>query len=109
MSTNYKLDPRVTMVYVAIAPLIKNGEPRTTSDGTPLSVVSCIIPPTEEGEKLQSIEVRVPSPAVAKDLMPYSPVRFSGLQLRTWEFNGRSGVTLSADSVAPATPAKGDR
>lgn len=94
----------INAVLAGIVPHIRDGVAATNREGTPLMNVSCIIPPTAEGAKLDTLEVRVPAPGVAKQIPPYSPVKFVGLVARAWSFEGRSGISFSADSVAPASP-----
>jgi hypothetical protein len=76
----------------------------TNRDGEQSYNVSCIIPPTEEGGKMQTMEVRVPASGIAKQLQPYTPINFEKLTARFWSVNGRSGLSFSAVSVKPATP-----
>lgn len=104
MAYSYRLDPNINTVLVGIEPLLKDGEPQLDRDDKPLSVASCVIPPSAD-EKVQTIEVRVPSDAVAKGLTAFTQVRFSDLTLRPWAFKTgdgfRSGVTMSASAVRP--------
>jgi hypothetical protein len=83
---------------------MRDGVAVTNRDGEQSYNVSCIIPPTEEGGKMQTMEVRVPASGIAKQLQPYTPINFEKLTARFWSVNGRSGLSFSAVSVKPATP-----
>jgi len=94
----------INPIFAGAVPHTRDGVPVTNREGTPLMNVSCIIPPLAEGAKLDTLEVRVPAPGVAKQIPPYSPVKFVGLVARAWSVDGRSGVSFSADSVTPSSP-----
>lgn len=89
-----------------IAPHMREGVAVTNRDGEQIYNVSCIIPPTEDGGKLETLEVRVPASGVAKQMLPYTPIKFERLVARFWSIDGRSGISYSADSVKPVSPPK---
>ena len=95
----------ITTIFVAVKPLIKDGVAINAKDGSPLAIISVLLPPTET-EKAETMEVRVPSSLVAKGITPFGQVTFDGLTARPWSFKGHTGVTFEAKSVHVRTTVK---
>ena len=102
----FPVDNAWHLVLVGVAPHMREGVIVTNRDGIPISNVSCLVPPSEEGGKAETIEVRVPAPGVPKDLPLYTPIRFNRLIARLWSIDGRSGLAFAAESVRATTAAK---
>jgi hypothetical protein len=97
----------INPVFVAAVPHTREGAAVTNRDGQPLTNVSCVVLPTEAGGKVETMEVRVPSESVPKQLQPFQPVQFDRLIARAWAVDGRSGISFSANAVRQGgTPAK---
>lgn len=99
------VDPALNLVFLAAVPHTRDGAAVTNRDGQPLVNVSCLIPPTQDGGKADTVEVRVAAPAVPKQLQPYSPIQFERLIARAWSVDGRSGISFSAEAVRQGGPA----
>lgn len=87
----------------------QSGEQRKNRDDVLQWTVTVIVSPParEDGytpkETIEDVTIAAPqAPKVSKG----TPVNFGNLTARPYEFNGRSGITLSADSVTPAQPTR---
>jgi hypothetical protein len=99
---NIPVDPCLSLVFVGVTPQVRNGEQVMNRDGAPMMVVSCIVLPSVEEGKIDTVEIRVPASGVPKSLAPYSAVKFQRLSGRAWAIDGRSGVSFTADAVGSA-------
>lgn len=82
----------------AIAPVVTpDGQAKTDRSGRPLFSIPLLV--VADGSTGETVTVKVPGPV--SQLAPMTPVRLTGLVARAWSFDGRSGVALSAESVAP--------
>lgn len=73
----------------------RDGDQRTNRDEVNLWLVQCV--GRNEDKSLFTMEVQVAS---EKEPEVRGPVAFKGLVGRPWAIDGRSGTTISADSVA---------
>ena len=97
------LESKLTFILAGISPQMRDGVAVVNREGQPMMNVSCIVPPTKEGGKFETIEVRVPAAGIAKQIPPYSQVRFENLTARMWAIETRSGLSFSAVSVKMLT------
>lgn len=87
------------LVAGAIQPATtQDGSPRRDGAGRPLFTVPVIV--MVEGGNADTLTVRVAGPV--PQVPPLTPVKFSNLVARPWAMDGRSGVSYSADGIAPA-------
>ena len=93
------LESSLAFILAGISPQVRDGVAVVNREGQPMMNVSCIVPPAKEGGKFETIEVRVPASGVAKQIPPYSQVRFERLIARMWSIETRSGLSFSAISV----------
>ena len=87
---------------IGVAPRVdREGVQRTDKDGTPQWTVETLRRPAD-GSPAEVIAVRV---AAAKEphLTPMCDVIFRGLTAFYWSMETRSGISLSADEVVPAS------
>ncbi len=90
---------RITIHTIgAVAPVMTpDGQAKTDRAGRPLFSVPLLV--VADGATGETVTVKVPGPV--SQLAPMTPVRLNGLVARSWAFDGRSGVALTADSIAP--------
>ena len=82
----------------AVAPVVMpDGQAKTDRAGRPLFSIPLLV--VADGSTGETVTVKVPGPV--SQLAPMTPVRLTGLVARAWSFDGRSGVALTAESVAP--------
>jgi hypothetical protein len=75
-----------------------------TQDGTPQFTVQTLYTPST-GSKAELLDVTVA--ATQQPNVPLmTPVRFESLTCSLWQIGNRSGLSFSAVSVVPATPAR---
>ncbi len=76
---------------------------KQTADGVPQWTVQVLNtpPPSDSGFNVKAgLEEVTVAASKAPEFPPLTSVRFGDLTARSWEMNGRSGVALSASSVA---------
>lgn len=97
------------LLALGVAPdLDQTGAQKSDRDGQPMWKVEALHRPPTVGEfkpKPTVETIKIPGRQPVVDEM--SPIEFVGLSARPWEFNGRSGVSLSAEGIAGTAPAKG--
>jgi hypothetical protein len=82
----------------AVAPVLSpDGQPKKDRAGRPLFSVPVLV--VGDGATGETVTVKVPGPVA--QLAPMTPVRLSNLVARAWAFEGRSGVSLTAETIAP--------
>lgn len=81
-------------------PDVYDDEQRTNADGKPLMQVPVVVAGASRAP--QVIRVRVVASAALEKLAEFQPINVKGLSVRHWEFNGRSGLSFSADAITAA-------
>ena len=94
------------LILVAVNPHMRDGEV-VIKDGTPIHTVSVLRPP-RDGQRVETFEVRVPAPGVAKDLSTLSPVVFTELDAFHWQMGDRSGISFSATTAGQTVGRRND-
>lgn len=86
----------------------QDGTQRRDRDERPLFKVQVLVtpPPSADGFQPKPSVEEVTVAAAGPLPSPMVEVSFEGLTARQWEMNGRSGISLSADSVSYARPAR---
>lgn len=91
------------LTFLASAPKIADratGLQKTNANDVPVWSVQVLVAATDDRQaELETISVPAKS-APAFD--PMTPVSFENLRGFFWQMNGRAGVSMSAESVAPA-------
>ena len=83
------------------------GQPAKNFNGEILAMVMVLAYSVVQGAKPVSIEVKVPQAAMPKQgFADGVEVDFVNLQATAWGFNGKSGLSFSAESVSAVTTAK---
>jgi len=98
---------------IAVTPkLDQSQDQKRNADGVPQWTIQALNTPPQGDSgfatKAGLEEVTVAAPK-APEFPPLTSVRFGDLTARSWEMNGRSGVALSATSVAAVAGAGGSR
>lgn len=97
-----------SMIVTGVSPDVDDAGTQRDRDGVRLWKVEVLVRP-EPGPSGRapraSVEVVKIAAADAPDLEPMEPVVFGGLVARPWQMGSRSGVSMSADSVACAVTA----
>jgi hypothetical protein len=79
----------------------ESGRPRLGPDGKPDQVLTVVVMDAAGADVW-----RVKSTDVAKGVSQGAPVRIHGLVATTWEIAGKSGVSLRAERIEPASTAR---
>lgn len=93
-----------TMLALGVAPDVDQmGAQKADRDGQPAWRIECLHRPAQTGDfapkpAVEVVKVHGRQPVVTE----MAPIEFVGLVARAWEMNGRSGVALSAEGIAPA-------
>ena len=86
----------------AVAPVLSpDGQAKTDRAGRTLFSVPLLV--VGDGATGETVTVKIPGPVT--QLTPMTPVRVTNLVARAWVFEGRSGVSLTAEGISPL-PAK---
>lgn len=97
------IDPQFAAAFLGVQTSLKNGEPRLV-DGEPIVDVTCVVFDPDNPKQSENLTVRVPQSGIQKGLEPFFMVQFRRLVARPWAFEGRSGLTFSAEAVTKAVP-----
>jgi hypothetical protein len=83
------------------------GQPAKNFNGEILAMVMVLAYSVVPGAKPASIEVKVPQSAMPKQgFADGMEIDFVNLQATAWGFNGKSGLSFSAESVSAVPAAK---
>lgn len=96
------------MASGGVQPKLKSretGEVKTTEDGRTLCVVTTMA--TVAGGEGDLMRITAPF-AELPTFQPGTPLVVSGLTVSEYDFNGRSGASFKAESIAPATGARAE-
>lgn len=93
---------RLDIKAIDVAPKHRDGVQTLNADNVPVWTVQALVTPTEG--KAELVVVNVPA-AQSPSLVPLAPVEFKDLTARSWEMNGRSGVSFSATTVRAVSKA----
>jgi hypothetical protein len=74
-----------------------DGTAKRDRQGRPLFSVPVVV--VADGANADTMTVRVPGPV--PQIAPLTPINLVGLIARYWSMEGRSGVSFSAEKVAP--------
>lgn len=95
-----------SMVAISVGPDLdrETNEQRATRDGEPMWRVEVLHRPEQTGDfaPRAGVEVVKIIGGAEPNLQPMEEAEFVGLTARHWSFNGRTGISLSADDVKPA-------